>query len=202
MTDICGEIQESLLFFLEGEESEVPAALIREHLESCPRCKERSEAILALNEMMTTLPRKPLDEAGLLEEPLVPLLARTPKRALPQGFDQQILAAIHEQKGHQVVEIHRRPWRLVRSLAAAAVLAVISLVGYRNLANQQTHPRNLPVAVQITNSLYFNMLAKKDKPWVNSRALGSDQASTDAVPDQTKAENPYQKSSEIRGKAK
>jgi hypothetical protein len=202
MTDNCSEIQDSLLFFLEGEEADVPADRIQAHLDACPRCKERSEAILTLNEMMTALPRKPLDESRLLEKPLIPLLAGTPRKALPAGFDQQILDAIREEKGHPVVELPRRSWRLARSLVAAAVLAVISLVGYRNIANQQTHPRNLPVNVQITDSLYFNMLAQKETPRVNSRVRGSDEAYTDTVPDQPNAENPYNKSSDVRGKAK
>lgn len=170
MSDLCRQVEDSLLFYLDGEETALSAETIREHLESCPGCKRRSADILGLKQLLTELPRKEPPAWDEAERSLIPSLMKIPRKQPPVGFDLQVLAAIRKEKGQDLHFLNRRGWRMVQSLAAAMIIAFFSLMGYKNLVDESTYIKAPPVQLAASGSFYYHTL--KPKPWKRTAPSG------------------------------
>jgi anti-sigma factor RsiW len=133
MTGKCEQIQEELLFFMEGELEPRAAMDVEAHLESCEHCRERAVSVRGLNRMLMNLPRRRFEDDTFKRGSLAPMLVKTPRKTLPQGFREQVLEAIRTEKS-STPAVHRgRILRLVPAMAAAAVIIAIAVLGYNTL---------------------------------------------------------------------
>ncbi len=183
----CEHIEANLISYLEGEGDPALEPQISAHLESCLRCRERAESIRILNRLFETLPRKalPMEAGASMEEefgmeegghvetvgfsPVAPLLAKLPGRGLPAGFEQRILEAVSRERARTLhPSSSGRRLRLLQSLAAAAAMLVVSVLGVKSLKSQPSYPKALNIQVSIDKSFYGYSLDKR-RPALNRR---------------------------------
>lgn len=170
MTFSCNEIQDNLLFHVEGETTEIPSTSIEEHLESCDQCRERADSIQTLNHMMTSLPAKKLPETEDQHLPLALLLSKTPQKSLPEEFEQDTWRAIRWQRRPVSSKITRaRAWRFAQSLAAAAIVVIITAIGYNSMERKPTYENYLKIDAKIEEPLYY--ISLKDRKLTKDRAV-------------------------------
>ena len=83
MFENCEQIQENLLFHLNGEEDESSDLIIRNHLENCPTCRKKRESLAILEGLLSNLPRKALVGDELGQDYVAPLLLSLPEKEAP-----------------------------------------------------------------------------------------------------------------------
>ena len=164
MFENCEQIQENLLFHLNGEEDESSDLIIRNHLENCPTCRKKRESLAILEGLLSNLPRKALVGDELGQDYVAPLLLSLPEKEAPAYLAEKILCQVRKERKKEVPSlVSWRTLRLVEPLAAALFIVFLSVLGFRSIGSRSSYTNYLNCAVSIEKSLYFHTLnGKKD----------------------------------------
>ena len=128
----CPENQRPLAWMAAGALDAPTAATLREHLESCPRCRQYWESMAALSERLNS--------------------AELPQAQLPDSFHARLVRKIHHDQNAAPVSIWlaavRQLWRHpgLATATAGAALALATLVWVQNHRENKEHT-TVPMAV-------------------------------------------------------
>jgi len=156
----CGRVRGNLLFYLEGEEHDLPSSMMKEHLENCPRCSEKARSIATLSRLLSSMPRKPLPELPEMKSAsIVPMITKLSRVKLPAGFQHTVLDAVRKDRRKETAAERGSLWRMMRPAAAAAVIIVIlSASGYRFMGAQTSISNRFGLNVSFDKSFYYHSL--------------------------------------------
>jgi len=157
MSEKCFQVQDQLLFYLDGEKIDPD---LDSHLESCLDCQNKMHSLRVLRQLLFEIPKKKLPETALFENS-APFISKLPTKKLPQGFENRILDAIRQEKDEKVPQLTRGVWRFIQPMAAAVIIIYLTFSGYQSLQTKPEIKKTLNIEFYSDKSFYKTKLREK-----------------------------------------